>query len=218
MSNTKKMIAIPALALAFLGGGAIAGYTGLAAAQTGTSNQTGFMGMMHRGMPGVHGTIASINGTTLTVTGKNNTTYTVDGSNAKILKMTEGAAPTTETFADLAVGETIGVRGTVSGTSVTATEIMEGDFKGGFGRGGFGHGKGPGVMGKVSAVNGSTITVTDRDGTSVTVEAGAATVEKMVAGALSDVKVGDMIGVQGTRSGTTVTATKIMAGMPAPQQ
>lgn len=78
-----------------------------------------------------------------------------------------------------------------------------------------GHGRGHGVMGTVSAVNGSTITVTGRDGTSYTVNAGEATVQTMTTGSLSDVQVGEIIGVHGTKDGTTVTATKIMADLPA---
>ncbi|MEK7063718.1 MAG: hypothetical protein AAB955_03455 [Patescibacteria group bacterium] len=76
------------------------------------------------------------------------------------------------------------------------------------------HGKGHGVMGTVSAINGSTITVTNLDGTSYTVEAGAATVQKMATGSLADVTVGDRIGVHGTVSGTTVTAEHIMDDLP----
>jgi hypothetical protein len=79
------------------------------------------------------------------------------------------------------------------------------------------HGKkGHGVMGTVSAVNGNTITVTGKNGTSYTVQAGNATVKKMVTGSLSDVVIGDTIGVQGTVSGTTVTANTIMDDLPQP--
>ena len=69
-------------------------------------------------------------------------------------------------------------------------------------------------MGTVSAVNGSTITVSSKDGTSYTVEAGSATVKRIVDGALADVLVGDRIGVHGTVSGATVTAQQIMDDVP----
>jgi hypothetical protein len=78
------------------------------------------------------------------------------------------------------------------------------------------HRKGPGLMGKVTAVNGTVITVTRPDGTAYTVNAGDATVQKMVTGSLADVRVGDTIGVKGAVSGTSVTATTIMDDVPTP--
>jgi len=69
-------------------------------------------------------------------------------------------------------------------------------------------------MGTVSAVNGSTITVSGMDGTSYTVDASSALVKRMVDGALSDVTIGDKIGVHGIVSGTNVTAKQIMDDVP----
>jgi hypothetical protein len=218
MKNIKTLAAIPLAAVVILGGGAAAGYASLVGAQAVDTKQ---IKMDHK--PGVHGTIASISGSTLTITGKDGATYTVDATNATVKTAAEGSAPTTGAFSDLAVGDQVGVRGTVSGTSVVATEIIEGtgfksgEFSGefkGMGRGG--HGRGQGVIGTVSAVNGSTITLTGKDGTSYTVDAGSATVQKRVTGSLGDVTVGDTIGVQGTVSGTSVTATTIMDDMPTP--
>jgi hypothetical protein len=174
-------------------------------------------GMRDRG-PHVHGTVTAVSGTTITITDdRQNTTYTIDASAATFKKAAEGTAPTTVTISEIAVGDTISAMGTVSGTTVKATEVLEGDFGRG-GHGGMGgHGRGPGVMGTVTAVNGSTITVTDqRSGTSYTVNAGSATVQKMTTGALSDIVVGDTIGVQGDVSGSTVTAKNIMDDLPVP--
>ena len=75
---------------------------------------------------------------------------------------------------------------------------------------------GRGVIGTVSAVNGNTLTITNQDGTSYTVDATNATVSKMVTEPVSSIQVGDRIGAEGTVSGTTVTAKHIMAGIPAP--
>ena len=76
--------------------------------------------------PGVVGTISAINGNSLTVAGKNGTTYTVDATSAKVMVFTQGSAPTTGSLSSLKVGDTVGVRGTVSGTNVTATGIVDG--------------------------------------------------------------------------------------------
>ncbi len=72
-----------------------------------------------------------------------------------------------------------------------------------------------GVMGKVTAVDGSTITVTAPNGTSYTVNASGATFKKFVTSSAADISVGDQIDAQGTVSGTTVTATNVLDGIPA---
>jgi hypothetical protein len=217
---TKKMVASPVLAALIVAAvGAGAGVVTLASAAEGTNPLAAatqsMMGGMKRGGPGVHGTIAAIAGTTITVTGDNGTTYTVDASTAKILKSSPGATPTAPvagTIASLLVGDTVHVRGTVSGSAVTATEIFDGVMMGH--KGGMGRGRGPGIMGTVSAVNGTTLTVAGKDGTTYTVETGSAKLSKVVDIATSDIKVGDTVGVQGTVSGTTVTAVHVMDGVP----
>jgi hypothetical protein len=92
-------------------------------------------GGQHGRAPGVMGTVSAINGSTLTVLGKNGTTYSVDATNAKVLKGTQGAKPTDSTLGAIAVGDTVGIQGTVSGTTVTAKEIMDGVFGNPMGRG-----------------------------------------------------------------------------------
>lgn len=71
---------------------------------------------------------------------------------------------------------------------------------------------GMGAAGTVTAVNGNTITITSKDGTSYTIEAGAASITKDMTVGVSDIKVGDTIMAQGTKNGTTVTATAIHDG------
>jgi membrane-bound inhibitor of C-type lysozyme len=197
--------------------------------------------------PGIVGKVSTISGTTITLDGKKgfgkdatDIIYTVDDSNATVKKIAEGTDgkpyETTITVSDIKAGDMIMVKGTVSGTTVTATEIMSGrPGKGRGGKGDKGHSDGqfePGVRGKVTAVSGTTITLTDKKGfkkdstgateTTYTVDAGAATIKKITEGTdgkpsettitVSDIKVGDMIMVKGTVSGTTVTATEIMTG------
>jgi hypothetical protein len=197
--------------------------------------------------PAAVGTVTAISGSTLTVTDKqSNTTYTVDASNATITKVTAPSATTgtpttppakpTETtisVSGIAVGDTVMVQGTVSGTSVTATKIVDGQM---FGRRGGMHGPKPAAQGTVTAVSGTTLTVTDKQsGTSYTVDASNATVKKIVAAVAatttaqpakptittitaSDIAVGDTVMVQGTVSGTNVTATSVTDGnFPAPR-
>jgi len=76
--------------------------------------------MMH--MPGVGGTVSAVNGNTITITGRNGQTYTVDASAATVTK------EETVSVSNIAVGDTIGVMGTVTGNSVTATNIHDGQM------------------------------------------------------------------------------------------
>ncbi len=71
-----------------------------------------------------------------------------------------------------------------------------------------------GVMGTVSAVSGDTITLTGKDGTTYTVNAGSASITKNMTVGISDIKVGDTLMAQGTVNGTSVTATNIHDGVP----
>lgn len=205
---TKPIVALAALGV--IGAGAGAG--ALASAQTAATGATAQTAPGdHLRMPGVHGTITAINGTTVTVSDqRSGTSYTVDASAASVMKGSQGSAPAASSVSALAVGDMVGVEGTVSGTSVTATKILSG-FMGG--RGGFGHGRG--TAGTVTAVSGNTITITGDNGTSYTVDASGATVSKMMTIGVADIKVGDRIGAEGTLSGTNVAATRIMDGIPA---
>jgi Domain of unknown function (DUF5666) len=214
MTTTQKAVAIPALALMALLGGAYMGYAQLsqAATDTNVTVRGGMMGMHGGGKPGVHGEITAINGTTLTVKGMNSETYTVDASDAEIRVFTEGEGLDDASVSDLRVGDTVGVRGSIDGTNVDASDIMSGIPEGRMGGRGH-HGK-HGVMGEVTAVDGSTITVTGLNGTSYTIDASDAPVSRVVEGSLSDIKVGDRIGVQGSIDGATVDAKRIMDDVP----
>ena len=198
-----------------------AGLAGIASAQsTGTSglpaNASSTRPAIHMGMrmmnDGTHfpGTIASISGSSFTLTGMNGSIYTVNAGSATVKDGPNGTA----SIASLTAGAKVVVEGSLSRSTITATEIHTGM---GPGEGGFGRGRGPGgkgVMGQVTAVSGNTITVTGKDGKTYSVDAGSATIGKMVTISASDVKVGDTVGVEGSVNGTTVTATHIMDGVP----
>lgn len=75
----------------------------------------------------------------------------------------------------------------------------------------------PGVIGKVTAIDGATLTVVGgrmNASTTYSVDASNATVLKNgSSSALSDISVGDMVMVQGTITGDSVAATKILDGI-----
>lgn len=213
MTKTQTLVTLPILGALMLIGGGIAGYASITNADAGEGSMgQGMMARMGKGIraPHVAGTITTISGSTLSITAEANHgggTYTIDASSATIMK--DGAEASLSSFK---VGDRVMAEGTIEGTNVKATKIGSRMGKGFGGRGG--HGKGHGVMGEVTAVAGATITVKGMDGTSYTVNAGAAKVQKMAEGTLSDIAVGDRIGVQGSVSGTTVTATTIMDNLP----
>ena len=216
MKKLDNVMKIPVLATLLIAGGAVGAYASMAAADTTSTSSTATPSAQTRPMAGPHvmGTITAINGSTITITaqGKQTGTYTIDASNASVMK--DGAS---SSVSALAVGDKVFAAGTINGTSVTATQVFDGKF---------GPGKRmmmgprPGVMGQVTAVNGSTLTVSGKDGKTYTVDAAGATVQKMVTEPVADIKVGDTIGAMGAVSGTTITAKQIMDGVPttSPQQ
>ncbi len=215
------------------------GFTTLALAQT-INPFEGYMGKppvisVMQNKPGFLGKVTVINGNIITMTGKQGpeatgeTTYTVDVSNAKIEKKM-----VTISVSDIAVGDTLIVGGSVSGTSITATFVIDGvgginnkmdNKKGTFI-------KKPNIMGTVSAISGTTITVisknpvkkiisttTTETSITYTVDASNATVEKNgVASLVSNIAVGDIISIEGTVSGTSIIATKIRDGVVLPKK
>ncbi|MCE9541879.1 DUF5666 domain-containing protein [Candidatus Kaiserbacteria bacterium] len=227
-TDTIKSAVLPLAAVALSIG---IGFAGITAADTTSGTGTGIVGHVRamfsgagEGKPVAFGKISAISGTTITVAQTNQkdstvTTYTVDAANAKITKAAQGAAPSTITIAGLSVGDSVAVRGTVSGTNVTATDIMDGVPGMGLGRGGMMKGGmgmehgGNGVSGTVTAVNGNTVTVTGKDGKTYTVDASGSEILKTSTITAAQIAVGDTLGIHGTVSGTSIKAEHIMDGV-----
>ena len=222
MNTTSKVLVTGSMVASAL----LMGGTAFAADSTVTSAHVGGGMMGARGhAPGVFGTVSAINGNTITLTSKPRgdiapTTYTVNAAAATVTKNNAAS-----TVSGIAVGDTIMVQGTVTGTTVTATTIRDGVMPG-RGKGADGapgtmpksampmmQGNGqPIVGGSVSAISGSTLTLTTaQGGNTYTVNAATAKVLKGNAtSTLASVSVGDKVVVQGTVSGNAVTATTIV--------
>ncbi len=219
----KNKLSKPILALAGLASiGAGFGVAALTSAQV-TSNQAGMpaSGMMQKfERPILAGKVTAISGTTLTIEskhpGKDTTdakTYSVSIANAQVIKGFEKGQPTAGAASDIKVGDMVAIDGTISGTIVTATKVITG--MPGHGKGMlFMHKGGAGAGGTITAIQGSTITLTGMDGKTYTVTADSAKIEKMTTISVSDLKVGDKIGVHGDVSGTTISAKHILSGLP----
>jgi hypothetical protein len=145
---------------------------------------------------GVSGTVASISGTSLTVT-SGSTTYTVDASQAKLLGFNSGLS-----LSNVQVGDNVRIMGTINGTSVTATGLMDQSSEGR-----------NTLSGSVTAINSSTLTLTARNKTTYTVDASSAIVTKGIGtgtvSSMSAIQVGDRVMVMGSVSGSSATATSI---------
>lgn len=172
------------------------------------------VGRFNRGaqrmISGVFGQVVSVTGNTITVNGKDGKIYSIDATNAKIFKSKDNSLVIT----DIKIGDTLIVKGKVSGTTVSATVIKDGLWSASEVR----HGKLPGVYGTVSAVNGTTITLTREDGKTYTVDASKAVItngvkaKKPAVITVSDIVIGDSVMVNGTVDGTNVKANKIFDG------
>ncbi len=80
----------------------------------------------------------------------------------------------------------------------------------GGGGGGAGFGRGGGTNGRITNIAGSTVTISSTREGLLTVNLPASpTILKQAQGSISDLKVGDRIAVQGTRSGTNIAATTV---------
>lgn len=189
------------------------------------------IGMMK---PVIVGRVEAISGNTLTITaqqgiglgmGRNRNatssvsattkTYTVDAANATILKNNA-----TSSVSSIAVGDVLIVQGTLNETSITATLIRDGMMRGqeqdknesnkqalsvlqGNGQ--------PIIGGKVSAISGATLTVTNTSNVTYTVDASNAKIlQGQTTSSLASLKVGDAVTVQGTVNGTSVIASTVI--------
>jgi len=202
------------------------------------------LGMMNRGAGrggpmmgrlGVVGTVSSVSGNMLIVSGRTGfgtttpaVTFTVDATNSTVRKNNA-----TSTVSAIVAGDTVFVQGTVSGTNVTATSIFDGAIMRrplgapGTGKpGDSGEGKQnwnasftspiqgngqPVVAGKVSSVSGNTLTITNASNVIYSVDAtNAKIVEGQNTIAVSSIKVGDSVVVQGAVNGTSITASSVI--------
>jgi hypothetical protein len=161
------------------------------------------------GGPGTVGTIASINGSTLTIT-------TPSGSSVKVVT----SASTTVTRAssgvvsDIRQGDRVVVAGSASGSTIAAERITDSGSTATNPPAGPRGGNPRLAAGTVSSINGSTLTITESDGTKVTVTTtGGTAVTTASSASVSDLAAGQTVEVSGTTaSDGTVTATAIREG------
>ncbi|MFA6050418.1 MAG: DUF5666 domain-containing protein [Candidatus Paceibacterota bacterium] len=90
--------------------------------------------ILNNGQPVIAGKVTAVSSTTITVMGGASTTYTVNATNAKFV--VKGNASTT--ISSIEVGDNVIVQGTVNGSSVVATTVIEKGAEDNKGKGFFG--------------------------------------------------------------------------------
>ena len=194
-------------------------------AQSASSTPSGNSGFHNFTKPAAVGTVTAINGSSLTLSDKRSgATYTVDASGATIQKFpapgnnqsgSTPPAPTNISVSDIKVGDVIAVDGTVSGSDIVATKILDGLAMGRHWMGGM---RGPhGTVGTVSGINGNTVTLSGKNGTTYTVDLSNSQIEKLTPVTAGDIKVGDQLNVEGKVSGSSITASHVLDGLAFPK-
>jgi len=174
---------------------------------------------------GVFGTVTAINGTNITLSGKQNgpqgtstVSYVVDASHASVYKNKNSVLK----ISDIKIGDKIFVEGAVNGTSVTATTIFDSQFemKDRNGKSDKEFRNSTGLIGAVTAINGTTLTIVGVQGhggiaatTTYTIDAGSAVVysgNKNGTTSLSSIQMGDKVYINGTTTGTTTIGARFI--------
>ena len=78
------------------------------------------MNIKGTGQPVVGGTVSSINGSSLSITNEGGASYTIDASGAAVVR--QGA---TSTVSAISAGDRVVVQGSVNGSTVTATSVID---------------------------------------------------------------------------------------------
>jgi hypothetical protein len=193
------------IAAAVLIFGSTASPNGTLAAGTTNGTTDGSVDLLNGGGPGFRGGHLGLGGITITaISGNNISLETADGW-TRTIKVDSGTTYSKSGAAialgDLKVGDEIGFRQTheTSGTwTIDSIVVVL-----------------PHAGGEVTKVSGSTITVTQRDGTSATITVNAQTTYNVngATAKLADVKVGMFLVAEGTKNDDgSITATQVRAG------
>jgi preprotein translocase subunit YajC len=148
---------------------------------------------------GTTGTVTATSDDSITIKASNGTTYTVDISDAQIRGATANSIEN---------GDKVYIQGVTNGTNIVATLVIDGKAKTAAPSD---DDKRTAVVGTVTAKSGSTLTVLGKNGMSYTVATANAMIwaDGSQSSSVSNIDVGDSVIIQGTISGSSVTAAKV---------
>jgi endonuclease V-like protein UPF0215 family len=160
------------------------------------------------------GVVASVSGTTITVTGRNGTAKAIQTTSSTTFTLDGGAS----TLSAIAAGQYLRATGTTDSNGVFTATSVAASTTAPQGRGDRQDGTRAG--GVVASVSGTTITVTGRNGTTKAIQTTSSTTFTLdgAASSLSAIAAGQYFRAQGTTDSNGVfTATNVAASTTAPQ-
>lgn len=143
------------------------------------------------------GVVTAKTDTTLTIVNSTNVAYTVTLASDSQIWINKTKQTTLSGFV---VGDNVMIQGTLTGSTISAKKVMAMHLPVGT------------IIGKITAVNGTTLTVLGTDNKTYTVLASSATIKASGSSKVSQIanlSVGDEVIVKGDLSGTTLTASAI---------
>jgi hypothetical protein len=175
----------------------------LAASATSTysRNRTGIFARTNMA-PTVSGSVTGISGNIIYLTGTNGTNYTVDATSAKLRK-----AGTTIAISGILGGDSLSVRGTLTGTNVVATSIMDGVSTAGANGQAWSANRANFSGGTITALNNPSFTM-QTGTTTVTVNTNSSTIFKNAdaAASFANLAVGQRVYVNGVKDSSNYIA------------
>lgn len=147
------------------------------------------------------GTIAAVNGASFTLTTKANATLTVNTTSATVIEKFIGNSKQAATLSDLAVGENMLITGAVDSANNTLNASIVRIMI-----------KRTTKTGTVQSVSGTTISLTDKKGTTFTINVAGAKLMRRYGATIVDASLiqnGDTLVATGLQNGTTFTAQTI---------
>lgn len=166
-------------------------------------------------IPGVFGKVTSVGSGTFTITDRSSKTFTVNVSSSTVYTK-DGAQ--SASFSDVKLDDYVAARGTISGSTVTATRVRV-ETKDSTRDTPRGPRTRPTAVGKVTSVGTNSFTIKDRKGATLTVTVDNSTTYEergVTSASIADVKVGDFAAVTGSETGTDVSATDVRVATNLP--
>jgi hypothetical protein len=176
----------------------------LAATATSTYNRANHTRISARAnmAPTVTGSATGISGNTIYLTGTNGTNYTIDATSAKIRK-----AGAIIVVSSILSGDSLSVRGTLSGTNVVATSIMDGVSAAGANGQAWSANRANFSAGTITVLNNPSFTM-QTSTTTITVNTNSSTTFKNAnaAASFANLAVGQRVYVNGANSSNYIAA------------